>query len=122
MLLRTGGVGESRSRLDGWLGLSEEAKADDESVAALLLSHCELNLAESNVDEAERFAAEALELAGRSHAITSIADAHAWLGRVASVRGDDAAADAEFASAFEVLREPPASRALMNPPYARYPA
>ncbi len=120
MLLRTGRVAESRSHLDRSLRLSQEAKADDESVAALLLSHCELNLAESNVDEAERFAAEALELAGRSHAITSIADAHAWLGRVASVRGDDAAADAEFAAAFEVLREPAASRELMSRTYARY--
>src|SRR5258708_5947497 len=86
--------------------------------AGLSFAYQELN----NVKQATYYAqrAVALELAGRSHAITSIADAHAWLGRVASVRGDDAAADAEFAAAFEVLREPAASRELMSRTYARY--
>jgi tetratricopeptide (TPR) repeat protein len=120
ILLRGGRVAESRSHLERSLRLSREASADDESVMAFLLSHCELNLAESNVDEADRFASEALELANRNHAITSMADSHAWLGRVASVRGDDVAADAEFAAAFEVLREPGASPELMSRTYARY--
>jgi tetratricopeptide (TPR) repeat protein/DNA-binding XRE family transcriptional regulator len=120
MLLRGGRVAESRSHLEHSLRLARDASADDESVAALLLSHCELKLAESDIDAAQRFATEALELAARTHAITSIADSHAWLGRVASIRGDDAAADAQFAAAFEALREPGASSELMSRTYARY--
>ena len=120
MLLRAGRVGEARSHLERSLSLSRDARADDESVAAFLLSHCELNVAESNLPEAERYANEALALANKNHAITSIADSHAWLGRVAAERGDDAAADAEFAAAFEVLREPGALPDLMSRTYARY--
>ena len=120
MLLRGGQVAESRSHFERSLRLAEDATIDDESMAAFLLSHCELSLAESNVDEVERFANEALELANKNHAITTIADSHAWLGRVANERGDDAAADEEFAAAFEVLREPGASPDLMSRTYARY--
>ena len=120
MLLRGGKVAESRSHLERSLKLAEDATVDDESMAAFLLSHCELSLVESSIDEAGRFAKKALELAQKNHAVTTIADSHAWLGRVASVRGDDAAADAEFAAAFEVLREPGASPELMSRTYARY--
>jgi len=120
MLLRGGQVAESRSHLERSLRLAEDARVDDESMAAFLLSHCELSLVESSIDEAGHFAKKALELAQKNHAITSIADSHAWLGRVASVRGDDAAADQEFAAAFEVLREPAASPELMSRTYARY--
>ena len=86
----------------------------------MLLSLCELELAESNLDEAARFANEALEMASRNSAVATVADSHAWLGRIAAVRGDDETADAEFAAAFDALRQPGASPDLISRTYARH--
>ena len=122
LLLRGGEVAKSRSHFERSLKLFNETHGDDSDKGALLLSLCELELAEADVDDAARFANEALEIASRNSALTTMADAHAWLGRVADARGDDAAADAEFAAAFEVLREPGASPELMSRTYARYAA
>ena len=66
MLLRHGELAQSRSHFDRSLKLSEEARAEDGTRAALLLSLCELEVAESNLDEAARFAHEALEMANRN--------------------------------------------------------
>jgi tetratricopeptide (TPR) repeat protein len=120
LLLRGGEVAKSRSHFERSLKLFDETHGDDRDKGALLLSLCELELAEDDVDDAARFANEALAIASRNSAFTTMADAHAWLGRVADARGDDAAADAEFAAAFEVLREPGASPELMSRTYARY--
>jgi tetratricopeptide (TPR) repeat protein len=120
LLLRGGEVAKSRSHFERSLKLFDETHGDDRDKGALLLSLCELELAEADVDDAARFANEALEIASRNSAFTTMADAHAWLGRVADARGDDAAVDAEFAAAFEVLREPGASPELMSRTYARY--
>jgi tetratricopeptide (TPR) repeat protein/DNA-binding XRE family transcriptional regulator len=120
MLLREGDVAEARTHFERSLRLFEEARADVGAKAALLLSFCELEVAESHVDEAARFANEALELANQNSAVATTADAHAWLGQIAAVRGDDGTADAEFAAAFDVLRQPGAPPDLMSRTYARY--
>ena len=119
MLMRGGELARARSHFERSLRLFEETRADSDK-PPVLLSFCELALAESNVDEAARFANEALELAKENSAIATIADAHAWLGQIAAVRDDDGTADAEFAAAFDVLREPGVSPELMSRTYARY--
>jgi tetratricopeptide (TPR) repeat protein/DNA-binding XRE family transcriptional regulator len=120
MLLRRGDVANSRGHFDRALRLFEESGAEDATKAALLLSLCELELAESDVDGAARFANDALELASRNSAVATIADAHSWLGHIANVRGDDSTADAEFAVAFGVLEQPGASPDLLSRTHAHY--
>src|SRR6202521_2271666 len=119
MLMREGELAESRIHFERSLRLFEETRADSDK-PPVLLSLSELTLAESNVDEAARFANEALELAKQNSAVATIADAHSWLGQIAAARGNDGAADAEFAAAFEVLLEPGVSPELMSRTYARY--
>ena len=120
MLLREGEVARSRSHFERALRLFDEAKADDLSRVALLLSFCELEFVESDFEEAARFANEALKSANQNSAVGSIADSHAWLGRIADACGDDSTADAEFAAAFDVLRQPGVSPDLTSRTYARY--
>jgi tetratricopeptide (TPR) repeat protein/DNA-binding XRE family transcriptional regulator len=120
MLLRGGEVARSRSHFERALKLFEDARADDASKSALLLSFCELEFAESDIEEADRFANEALKSASQNSAVASIADAHTWLGRIADARGDDSTADAEFAAALDVLRQPGISPDLISRTYARY--
>jgi tetratricopeptide (TPR) repeat protein len=120
LLLRGGEVAASRSHFERSLKLFDETQSDGRDKGPLLLSMCELELAESDVEAATRFASEALQVASLASAITTMADAHAWLGRIAGIRGNDADADAEFAAAFDVLRQPGASPELMSRTYARY--
>ena len=120
MLLRAGEVAQSRSHFERAVKLFDESHADDTVKGPLLLSLCELALAETDLEEAARYANEALVVASRIPALATIADAHAWLGRIADLRGEDATTDAEFAAAFEVLRQPGASPELMSRTYARY--
>jgi len=120
MLLREGEVATARSHFERSLRLFEESKAEDSTKVALLLSFSELEVTESNLDNAARFANEALELARQNSAVGTLADAHAWLGQIAALRGDDRVADKEFAAAFDVLRQPGASPELMSRTYARY--
>jgi tetratricopeptide (TPR) repeat protein/DNA-binding XRE family transcriptional regulator len=120
MLLRGGEVARSRSHFERALKLFEDARSDDASRAALLLSFCELEFAESNLEEAHRFANEALKSASQNSAVGSMADAHAWLGLIADARGDDSTADAEFAAAFDVLGQPGVSPDLVSRTHARY--
>ena len=121
MLLRGGEVANSRGHFERALRLFDESHADESDKGPLLLSLCELELAESDLEGAARFAAEALEAASRVPAVSTMADAHAWLGHIANLRGDDAIADAEFAAAFDVLLQPgAASPALLSRTYARY--
>jgi len=72
----------------------------------ILLAQCELSVQEGDVEGAQALAAEALELAGSTRDGATMAEAHVWLGRIADMRGDHAAADHEFESAirgFETL-------------------
>jgi len=120
MLLRGGEVARARSHFERALRLFDEARADDSSRVALLLSFCELEFAESDLEEAARWANEALKSANENSVIGWIADSHAWLGRIADACGDDSTADAEFATAFDVLRQPGVSPELTSRTHARY--
>ena len=86
------------------LSLFEEA-AVETGKAGVLLSLCELSHARSQLDEAERFAGQALEVAERSAELANAAESHLWLGRIAAARGNDAIVDAEFAVAVKTLEE-----------------
>jgi tetratricopeptide (TPR) repeat protein/DNA-binding XRE family transcriptional regulator len=86
------------------LRLFDEA-AVDTGKANVLLSLCELAYARSELDEAERFAGHALEVAERSAEPANAAESHLWLGRVAAARGDDGVVDAEFSVALKALDE-----------------
>ena len=103
MLLRGGDPLKARHHLERSLELFEEASADADKAAALI-SLCELELAESRLDEGDRLARKALDLATELSLAVSVADAHVWLGRVAAARGQQATVDAEFASAFAALK------------------
>ncbi len=70
--------------------------------ANFILSLCEVELAQDNLEEAERLAREAAELAGQLGERTTEAEAHVWLGKVAVERRDDVQADAEFTKAISI--------------------
>lgn len=80
-----------------------DADSIDAGRADMLLSLSELAHARSNLNEAGRLAAQALELAQRLGEQASAAEAHMWLGRFAEDRSDPARADAEFTSAWSLL-------------------
>jgi tetratricopeptide (TPR) repeat protein len=71
--------------------------------AIVLLSLCELSVARSLFDEAERYAIDALDGAQRLAEKATQADSHMWLGRIAAERGDDARVDSEFREAWGIL-------------------
>jgi tetratricopeptide (TPR) repeat protein len=71
--------------------------------AIVLLSLCELSVARSLLDAAERYAVEALDGAERLAEKATQADSHMWLGRIAAERGDDARVDSEFREAWGIL-------------------
>ena len=71
--------------------------------AIVLLSLCELSVARSLFDEAERYAIGALDGAQRLDEKATQADSHMWLGRIAAERGDDARVDSEFREAWGIL-------------------
>jgi tetratricopeptide (TPR) repeat protein/DNA-binding XRE family transcriptional regulator len=112
MLLLAGDKARARTHLERAIRRFDEAGVETNK-AAILLSMAELELAESQLDEAHRWAAQALELATRLSEEMSVSDAHVWLGMVAAARRDDSTADAEFAAAFDVLERlgSPAERA-----------
>jgi tetratricopeptide (TPR) repeat protein len=102
MLLHAGDPAKARGHLERSLQRFEEAGAEA-AKAAVLLSLSELALAESDVDEAARFAHAALDLASRLSEESYVSDAHVWLGRIAAAEDDHGTADAEFAAAFDAL-------------------
>jgi tetratricopeptide (TPR) repeat protein/DNA-binding XRE family transcriptional regulator len=104
MLLQSGDRVNARIHLESAISRFSEAGVEA-GLAIILTSLCELELAESNFDEARRFGQQALELAMRLSEEGSVSDSHVWLGMVASASGDQAAADAEFAAAFDVLEK-----------------
>jgi tetratricopeptide (TPR) repeat protein len=71
----------------------------------VLMSLCELSLAEGNVLAARQFAEQALELSERLVEPANVAEAHVWLGRIAAEVGDDEVADTEFDIAIRGLTE-----------------
>ena len=65
----------------------------------VLLSQCELSVLEGDTDRAFDLAREAEQLAERLEDGATMAEAHVWLGRVADLRGEHAAADRQFEDA-----------------------
>jgi tetratricopeptide (TPR) repeat protein/DNA-binding XRE family transcriptional regulator len=104
LLLQSGDLTKARTHLEGALRRFTEAGIEAGS-AIILTSLCELELAESNFDEARRFGREALDMAIRQSEEGTVADSHLWLGMVAAASGDQVGADAEFAAAFGVLEK-----------------
>jgi tetratricopeptide (TPR) repeat protein/DNA-binding XRE family transcriptional regulator len=113
LLLRGGDTVKARSHVERSLKLFEETGVDA-SKAAVLLGLCELALAESELEEASRFAHDALDLASRLSEEDTVAEAHVWLGRIAAARGDDRTVDAEFHAAFELLENAQAGERLSS--------
>ncbi|HEV2968097.1 MAG TPA: tetratricopeptide repeat protein [Candidatus Dormibacteraeota bacterium] len=119
LLLRQGNPVDARRHLLRSITTHEEAGVEA-GKATVILSLSELELAESNLDEATRYANQALELAGRLSENHTVGDSHVWLGLIAAARGDDAAADDEFAAAFEILEKPGMSPDRASRTHARY--
>ena len=69
----------------------------------VLLSLCELNLAEHRYKEAFEFARQALASAESQGERSSTANAHVWLGRVASALNQPDVADSEFEEALKQM-------------------
>ncbi len=119
MLLGAGDRAKARGHLERSIQRFEEAGVES-AKAAVLLSLCELELAESNVDVAARFANQALELASRLSEESYVSDAHVWLGIIAAERDDQGTTDAEFAAAFDVLEKLDSPAERSSPAHAHY--
>jgi tetratricopeptide (TPR) repeat protein/DNA-binding XRE family transcriptional regulator len=102
LLLQTGDNAGARKHLERSLRICEEAGLEANK-ASMLLTFAELELADSRPDEAYRWATEALQLATRLSEEMSVSDSHVWLGMVAAARNEHSTADAEFATAIEIL-------------------
>jgi tetratricopeptide (TPR) repeat protein/DNA-binding XRE family transcriptional regulator len=111
LFLQSGDRAKARAHLERSIRRFEEAGVEN-GRAGVLLSIAELELAESHLDDANRIAREALELAMRLSEDVSTSDAHVWLGMIAAARNDHQTADAQFAAAFASLEKPgsPAER------------
>jgi tetratricopeptide (TPR) repeat protein len=119
LLLLEGRTGEARGHLERSLRILEDTGAEGDK-AAVLLSLTDLAFAESDPDQAARLAREALDIATRVAQGATAADAHLWLGRIEEARGDHAAADGEFAQAFEALGADVGSASRLRRAHSRY--
>jgi tetratricopeptide (TPR) repeat protein/DNA-binding XRE family transcriptional regulator len=106
MLLHEGDTRKARVHLERALQLFKDTGIEN-TRAPVVLSLSELALAESDLEGAERFANEALEVATRHSEDVWAAQAHVSLARVAQARGDQATVDAEFDAAFNLLEASP---------------
>ena len=102
MLLHAGETAKARGHLERALQIFEDTGVEH-TRAPIVLSLCELAIAESDLEAADRFANQALELATRVGEEVWTAQSHVWLARVALARGDDGAVDNEFQTAFDLL-------------------
>ena len=75
----------------------------DRGRSQVLLSYAELYFSSGRLEAAERSGTEAQELAANMNERPTEANAHIWLGRVASARGDAKTADEEFTTAISML-------------------
>jgi tetratricopeptide (TPR) repeat protein len=101
-LIRCGELASARSHLERSLQLFEQTDLR-RGRSMLLLSLCELCLAEGNIGQALTHADAALEAGESQSERWSIADARIWKGRIAVKLGDDVGADDEFQRALAVL-------------------
>ena len=80
----------------------------------MLMSMCELHFLRGDLEEAERWARQAFESAGRASEPVNVGGSHVWLGRNAEAGGDQGKADAEFRSAFELFQDPASNQRLSH--------
>jgi tetratricopeptide (TPR) repeat protein/DNA-binding XRE family transcriptional regulator len=106
MLLHAGETTKARSHLERALTIFKETGVEN-TRAPVVLSLCELAVAESDLEQAEGFASEALEMATRLGEEVWAAQSHVWFARIAQARGDQVAVDAEFEAAFDLLEKSP---------------
>jgi tetratricopeptide (TPR) repeat protein/DNA-binding XRE family transcriptional regulator len=102
VLIKRGDLAAAEPHLSRALALWEEAGAEV-GRAEVLLSLCDLAIARSRLDDAERFASEARDFAERLSELGTLADSHMWLGRIAGERGEHERVDAEFQAAWGIL-------------------
>lgn len=98
LLLHSGDVGGAQTHVERSLKLFEEMRVET-GKAHVLLTFAEIALARRDVDAAQRFALDALDLAQRLGEGGAVIEAHYWLAHVALANGDEDAVDAEFAVA-----------------------
>jgi len=103
ILIALGDLGAARKHLERSLELAEATNLEV-GRSHVLLSMCELNLAEHKYVEARAFADEALVYADRWGESSSAAQAHVWLGQVAASLGEACVVDSEFALAIDQLK------------------
>jgi tetratricopeptide (TPR) repeat protein len=104
ILMARGDIPGARAHLDRSLELSDETDLQM-GRSHMLLRLCELCLQEDNVDQAAKFAGDALRLAEQLHEGVNVAEAHMWLGRIADKQGDHERTDQEFTLAIHGLEE-----------------
>jgi tetratricopeptide (TPR) repeat protein len=101
-LIACGELTSARSHLERSLQLCERTNLQ-RGRSMLLLSLCELCLAEGDFGRAMTHADAALETGESQSERWSVADARIWKGRIAMKLGDDVGADDEFQRALAVL-------------------
>jgi tetratricopeptide (TPR) repeat protein/DNA-binding XRE family transcriptional regulator len=104
LLLHAGDLNTAGQHIERAITLFDEAHVEANK-ANFILSLSELALAKHDLSEAERFASQALVLAERLSEFATVGEAHVWLAKIADTRDDDRTVDAEFAAAFEALRQ-----------------
>jgi tetratricopeptide (TPR) repeat protein len=100
IFVASGELGSARVHLERSLQLCDEANVEH-GRSYVLLSLCELSLAEGDQQQAGQFAQDALAWAERMGESANVAEAHLWLGRVAEELAQPQVADLEFAQATE---------------------
>jgi tetratricopeptide (TPR) repeat protein/DNA-binding XRE family transcriptional regulator len=111
LLINRGDLAAASQHLSRGLALFDES-AVQVGRAEILLGLCELAVARSQRDEAEKFAIEARDLAERLSEKATLAECHMWLGRIAAELREDARVDAEFGAATGILEALGASERL----------
>ena len=103
MLVHLGEFASARVHLERSLRIFEEEGVET-GRSYTILSLCELEFDQADINQAEARANEALALASElgEHALK--AEAHIWLGRIAARRGLHQEADSEFEAAFTAVQ------------------
>jgi tetratricopeptide (TPR) repeat protein len=103
-LLSCGDLTSARSHLERSLQLFDQTNLL-KARSLLLLSLCELCLAEGNLEQAMTRADAAIEAGQSQKEAWSVASARMWKGRIATMLGDGVGADDEFERAVAILEK-----------------
>lgn len=101
LLVRMSEFGSARKHIERSIQIFEEDGVETGKGYALL-SLCELELAEGNIQRAQELASRAADMSSRLHEAAIEATALTRLGRIAAQLGDDEAADSHFEAAVSV--------------------